>query len=480
MIRRKAILAAAVALAMKRTTVAVAALGIVAVAPAFAQAPGDGRPPTVASCEDKRTLVAVAQGFGVNLVINRANAWLVEDGDFAKVDFQSWMQNLKYGWQWDETQFTVNMFAHPYHGALYFDAARANCLSFWEAIPLTFLGSWVWEFLGERWRPSLNDFWMTGFGGAALGEMLHRVSAGIIDERATGGERLARELGALVVNPMGGLNRLARGDWWRTGPNAVDRLPEAYLFRASVGGRRVEETGSAEGRTYSPTLLLDVVLGDPFDTPYSAPFDVTTLLAQVSPDGGGLNLLRATGRLYGRELTDPGSWHRHQVNFQQRFDYVRNPAYSFGQQSIELGLHSRWRTGLGDLRVGTRLAGEVVMLGAIDALDAGAGGRTIDFGPGLGATAEISVERNGYRYLSFYNRVRYLRSVSGAPADHAILFSGFDFTIPVTRQIGIGAYVSGDRRRSYYSDFPDDVRTYRETRIYVTWTMDQRATGRPR
>ena len=220
--------------------------------------------------------------------------------------------------------------------------------------------------------------------------------------------------------------------------------------------------------------LLDVTLGDGFDSPYQAPFDVMSMLAQVSPDGGGLNVLRAAGRLYGVELTEAESWHRHQLVINQRFDYVNNPAYRFGEQSLEAGLHSRWRTGPSGLRVSTRFTGEVVMLGAIDALDAGAGRRTIDFGPGLGAAVEASVEHNGVAYLSFYNRARYLRSVSGAPADHTILFSGVEVTVPLTDRLGLGAYVSGDRRRSYYADFPDDVRTYVETRIFARWVLDGR------
>jgi hypothetical protein len=118
------------------------------------------------------------------------------------------------------------------------------------------------------------------------------------------------------------------------------------------------------------------------------------------------------------------------------------------------------------------------MLGAIDALDAGMGQRDIDYGPGLGALLEVSLDLNGSTYVSFYNRVRYLRSVSGAPADHTILFSGFDVTIPLTSEIGIGAYVSGDSRYSHYSDLPNDSRSYLETRIYVTWNLAHRTAGR--
>lgn len=449
-----------------------------AVTPLSGQLPAAAPVRTFASCQDKRTLLSVAEALGVNLAANRVNVW-VFDWDWARVDFESWAQNLRLGWHWDETQFGVNMFLHPYHGSIYFDAARSNCLNFWEAVPITFLGSWTWEFLGERARPSLNDFWMTGFGGMAMGEVLHRISTAIIDERDTGTERIVRELGAMVVNPMNGFNRLVRGQWNDVGPNPPDRLPDSYHFRVAMGGRRVHETGSADGTTYSPTLLFEAGLGDPFTTRYRAPFDVITAFAQISPDGGGANILRATGRLYGAELTPPESWHRHAFVLNQRFDYVNNPVYHFGEQSFEAGLESRWRTGPGGLRIVTRAAGSVVMLGAIDALDAGSGTRLIDFGPGLGAIAEASLERDGIRYLSFYNRVRYLHSVSGARADHTMLFSGLDITIPLSQEIGLGAYLSGDRRISDYSEFPRDERSYVETRVYLTWTFDRAVAGVP-
>jgi hypothetical protein len=447
---------------------AVAAMAFAA--PTGAQAPERPARPTVASCENRRTLTSVTQALGVNLVINRVDAW-VFGWEWANVGFQSWSRNLGRGWKWDANQVAINMFVHPYHGSLYYGAARANCLSFWESIPVVFLGSWTWEYFGETWYPSLNDFYMTGFGGPALGEILYRISTAVIDEEAQGGERIFRETAAMLINPLGGLNRLVRGQWTRRGVNPVDRLPESYAFNAKMGGRRVEEEESPDGSTYSPTLLLDVSYGDVFGTEYRAPFDVINVLAQVSPDGGGLNLLRAVGRLWGTELTGPESWHRHQLLINQRFDYVNNPVYHFGEQSLEIGLQSRFRTGPGGLRISTRFAADVVMMGAIDALESGLGQRAIDWGPGVGAIAELSIEGNGVTYISFYNRIRYLRSVSGVPADHAILFSGLDVTIPITGQLGIGANLSGDRRESDYKGFPDDERSYAETRVYLTWTF---------
>jgi len=441
--------------------------------PATAQETASATLP-VATCGEKRPLLATAEALGVNLVANRVNVWVFE-WDWAEVGWESWAKNLELGWQWDKTQFGTNMFLHPYHGSLYFDAGRANCLSFWESVPITFLGSWTWEYLGEGKRPALNDFWMTGFGGVAIGEIMHRVSSAILDEQATGGERLTREIAALFVNPMRGVNRLVRGEWNDRRANPPDRLPGSYMFRTSLGGRTIRENGPDARPTRSPTLLIDITLGDVFEADRSSPFDVITLLAQISPDGGGVNILRATGRLWGNELTPLESWHRHALFVNQRFDYVNNPAYHFGEQSIETGLASSWRTGPRGLRLNSRVAADVVMLGAIDAWDEFRGSRNYsDFGPGVGAIAEVSLERNGTRYLSWYNRVRYLRTVSGEPADHTILFSGFDITVPITPSFGVGAHISGDRRKSYFAELDDVERSYTETRVYLSWIPDRR------
>lgn len=414
-------------------------------------------------------MVAVAQALGVNLVVNRIDAWVMDE-DWARVDFESWGRNLRLGWEWDENAFDVNMFLHPYHGSLYFDAARANCLGFWESVPIAFLGSWTWEYFGETFRPSLNDFFMTGFGGVALGEMLHRVSSGIIDETAVGSERIWREVGGLVFNPMGGLNRLVRGQWNDRGVNPPDRIPDVYSFYGKLGARRVREAGTGQA-AYSPTLLLDVSFGDFMDTEYRAPFDVVRVLSQVSPDGGGLNLLRATGRLWSRGLAGKADGTRHHLVVSQRFDYVSNPVYHFGEQGLEVGLLSRWHIGESGFRLRSRLAADFVVMGAIDAPDAGFGERTNDFGPGLGGVVELAVEHDGTTYATIYNRARYLRAVSGAPANHTILFTGLDVNIPITEQLGVGAYLSDDRRMSRYTDLPDDDRSYLETRIYMTWRV---------
>jgi hypothetical protein len=103
------------------------------------------------------------------------------------------------------------------------------------------------------------------------------------------------------------------------------------------------------------------------------------------------------------------------------------------------------------------------------------GERTYDFGPGLGGRLELALERDGRTYLAFYNRVEYLHSVSGAPANHLILFSGLEGSVPLARGLAVGFYLSGDARRSRYPGSPDNTRQFLETRVFLSWTRARQA-----
>ena len=77
----------------------------------------------------------------------------VMNEDFAKISIGSIRRNIKHGFVWDNDQFSTNLFAHPYHGNLYFNAARSNGLTFWESAPYAFAGSLMWEIAAEVERP---------------------------------------------------------------------------------------------------------------------------------------------------------------------------------------------------------------------------------------------------------------------------------------------------------------------------------------
>jgi Domain of unknown function (DUF3943) len=94
------------------------------------------------------------------------------------------------GWEWDLDGFVVNQIGHPYHGNNYFNAGRANGLSFWESAAVTAFGSGTWEYFDETNQASLNDFINTTLGGIALGEMFHRTAWLVRNPHATGRSRM--------------------------------------------------------------------------------------------------------------------------------------------------------------------------------------------------------------------------------------------------------------------------------------------------
>jgi hypothetical protein len=414
-----------------------------------------------------RPLLAIGEALAINVFVNRVDAWIFNDG-WAHTGPKYWGQNLRLGWEWDEDAFPTNMFAHPYHGGLYFNAGRSNGLDYFSSVPIAFMGSWTWEYLGETYRPSLNDWFMTSFGGITLGEMFHRVGATIRDNRARGFARTMREIAALPVDPIGGFNRLIRGQWSATGPNPVEHDPGSLMLRVG-GGIRFARRLSADSGVLMGTVLLDLFYGDQVSEAYKSPFDVFSLRLLVTPQG--INALRGSGRLYATNLNSPVGRNRHMLAVNQRYDFIKNPAQSIGGQSIEIGVNSRFPFGSKGFAVRTGLFGDGILLGAIDAPGTGFGERHYDFGPGFGARWEVGLEKHGLRFLRLFSQLEWIHAVSGASADHVVNFGGIEAAVPITRQLALAASSTVFGRVSSYTDGrPRDAREFPEARVLIVWT----------
>ena len=412
--------------------------------------------------------MAVAQVVGINTFVNRVDA-LVFQETWARSGTRAWSRNLRLGWEWDEDAFTTNMFAHPYHGGLYFNAGRSNGLDYFEAVPLAFFGSWSWENFGETYRPSLNDWFMTSFGGIALGEVFHRVSSTIRNNQSRGRSRTLKELAALPFDPIGGFNRLVRGEWKAIGPNPPEHDPGAYMLRLGAGVRYARQLVADSGLNSIGAFQLDFLYGDQVAQEYRAPFDVFGVRLILSSNGG-FNVLRASGRLYATDLNDRAKRARHVLAVNQRYDYMKNRAQSVGGQSVEIGINSRWPIGNNGYGIRTAIFGDAILLGAIDAPATGLGERNYDFGPGVGARWEFGVDRNGARFVRVFGQLEYIHAVSGAAADHTVDFSGIEANIPIGRSLGLSASSTVFHRNSRYSPTLKDVRDYPEARLLLIWT----------
>ena len=264
---------------------------------------------TMALPEPKRYWQAAAEATGINVGVQLFDRYVL-NSDFAQTTLNSLKRNFTDGMVWDNDFFTTNLFAHPYHGNLYFNAARSNGLSFWESAPYALGGSAMWEFLGETEPPAINDVIATTCGGIAIGEMTHRLSRTVLDDRDRGGSRFLREAAATIINPIQGLHRIFSGDAWRVRSDHYryhdfSKIPVDMSF--SVGWRYLADNGALFRGIHAPYVNITLMYGTPVDGErHTTPYDFFDLEMNAAFGGGQpfVNTLNIVGRLWSTPILD--------------------------------------------------------------------------------------------------------------------------------------------------------------------------------
>lgn len=257
---------------------------------------------------------ALAQVTGVNVFVHGFDRYAL-NADFAQTTLNTWEENFKNGFVWDNDQFSTNLFMHPYHGNLYFNSARSQGLTFWESAPFAMIGSLEWEFLGEIEPPAINDLIATTCGGICIGEITNRVSRIFLDDSKQGWPRFWRELGAAVFNPMGALKRMATGDAWRVRHDHYryhDYNRNPVQISISAGDRYLADDGNLFKGEHNPYLNLSMQYGDPVnEDEHNAPYDFfeSEFIIGLSSNQPLFNQLHLMGRLWSTPMIE-----RQQIN----------------------------------------------------------------------------------------------------------------------------------------------------------------------
>ena len=264
---------------------------------------------TMALPVKKRPWQALAEMTGINIGVQLFDRWVAKS-DFAQTTLNSIKHNFTDGLVWDNDFFITNLFLHPYHGNLYFNAARTNGLTFWESAPIALAGSLMWEFLGETEPPAINDLIATSCGGMAIGEMTHRLSLTMLDDRDRGFSRFLREAAAAIVNPIQGLHRIISGDAWHVSN-------KNYLYHdfnilpidgsVSLGWRYLADDGALFRGVHAPYINLTLMYGTPVDGEHhKTPYDFFDIEMNMAFGGGQppINQLMIVGRLWSMPILD--------------------------------------------------------------------------------------------------------------------------------------------------------------------------------
>jgi hypothetical protein len=410
------------------------------------------------------------------LMIVQLIPWLynskIRDAEWAQVSPSTWATNFENPWKWDNNKFKNNQFSHPYHGALYFNSGRANGYDFWESAPWAFGGSLMWELMGEAWAPSPNDLLNTTLGGISLGEMLWRVSSLTLDNTATGAERTFREIGATLLNPVRGFNRITRGEVNDISANPPDWRPTKIFASMDLGYKGVVGESDNGQRSEINAAYAGLLLsyGDQVEDIDGAPFSAFTVRAELSTDqgdAGHLAILTARGNLAARTLSQHGST-QHRLGAFMFYEYQESPALEFGGQGFAGGLVSRW----GDpkaRRIQTRLLATAWPVVAVQSDHyVSLEGRDYDYGVGLGAEAAIHAIDEGKWAVGATGRYLWEPILSGFNGDHYQATGTLEGRYYFWGRIGVGASGTLYWRKSVYEDYADVRVDATQVRAYAT------------
>lgn len=439
---------------------------------------------------DRNFALAAAEVIGINIVVWAFNEYL-RGANFTQVNPRSWHENIKRGFSFDDNHFNTNQFAHPFHGSLYYSAARSNGFNYWASSPFAIAGSFMWECCGETHNMSINDWFATSLGGIAIGEATYRLAGTVLDNTATGSERTWREIGGLLINPMRGFNRLISGRWSQQSTNPSSRFPSVLSNTLMAGVRWIGEGESITDNTTSHGHFeVDFRFGSPFVGERKDPFDWMLFSLQVNTSEKQLiGRLQIRGNLFTSELKATDKV-RHIFTVAQAYDYMNNNAYEFGGQSVTASLASRFQ-----------LSDNWMLYGAVDlyALLMGAVNsdyaelaqfppdfnqerlREYDFGPGGGPGIILGLANKSTEVLALRYRLTYLYTLNGSVAEgdeawHLIHWTWVRAKVPISRGFGLGADLSVFLRNSYYgcAGCVDTSQRNPEVKLYAFWKVGDR------
>jgi len=348
----------------------------------------------------------------------------------------------------------------------------------------------MWECCGETHPMSYNDMIATSIGGFTLGEMTYRLSSEILGNQATGAKRVVKEVGAFLVDPVRGLNRLISGRSTSTydpPKDPMDWRPPRGKTLLGVGTRIVGSDSTSGNQTYG-NLIFEHAYGNPYDNPRRKPFDFMEMQLQITAgEKQPITILRVRGDLWEKPLGDQAA-PKHVFAITQFYDYMDNKTYEFGGQSLAATLFSRFQLSP-KVRLKTRASGLFLSLGAVNSDYATIAHvanrerlREYDYGPGVGADTQMDLVVKDqtlltvnyrFQWVNVSNGSVYSKGVSslGSNANHYVQYGLARFFVPVFKHFGLGADGHVFLRKSRYSEpgFEDiDQRTPR-LRVFLAF-----------
>jgi len=296
--------------------------------------------------EGKSYFIPALEVPGFVLALNVFNR-LFADSDVYDTDGHSFWKNLTSSQVIDTDPFSVNQIGHPYQGSIYYGLARSAGLNYWQSLAYSLAGSYLWETFGETTPPSINDHVASGIGGSFVGEALFRMASLLLE---SGGESPGfwRELGAAVISPPTGFNRLVFGDRFDAvvpsrNPAIFIRLRIGATLTTDVDNDGLEndvkrQEGSAE---YSITYGLPGKPGYQYKRPFDYFHFEFTAVPNASTVSNAIENVSIRGLLLGAKY-EVGDDYRGVWGLVGSYDYLSPQIFRVSTTALSLGTVAQW------------------------------------------------------------------------------------------------------------------------------------------
>ena len=320
--------------------------------------------------------------------------------------------NVHRQWIVDNDKFATNQFLHPLQGAIYQSFARSAGLGFWESSAYTMGGSLLWEYAGESTTPSINDQLATGIGGLFLGEPLFRIASLLLETADGGKPGFWRELGAAILSPGTGLNRLSFGERFdgvfpSYSPAVYTRidvgasLSSHYRSNVNVNADLSAPPAYQKPRRYAVSSSFTMSYGLPGkpDYEYARPFDYFNL-EFVASSSNIFDSIFSRGLLIGTDY-ELGANYRGIWGLYGTYAYVAPEIFRVSNTGAALGTTAQWWIARRVALQGTALIG------------AGYGGAGVIRGSGVAQAGQAGDGQRDYHYGLTPQAVLALRLIFG-------------------------------------------------------------------
>jgi hypothetical protein len=346
--------------------------------------------------EGKSYFVPAYEIVGFEFLLNRFNHYAIDERVYGSPT-SNLGENLQKRWVVDNDGFATNQFLHPYQGAIYQGFARSAGLNFWESFGYTMAGSLLWEEAGEHTAPSINDQVASGIAGNFLGEPLFRIASLLLETGPNGSPTVWRELGAAVISPSTGFNRLAYGDRFGgvfrshdpavftridLGASLSTRFSSNVNVNADPNGLPAQQTLERSQASADFTIAYGLP-GKPGYT-YTRPFDYFNL-EFTAATSSTIESVFSRGLLYGTAY-DVGDNYRGIWGLYGTYDYVAPQIFRVSTTGAALGT------------TGQLWLSRTIALQGTSTLGVGYGGGGVIHGSGIAPSGTLGDGQRDFHY----------------------------------------------------------------------------------